>query len=416
MRVRVLGMLVAVLLLGAAGPAGAQQDPFLEAQGGTAVDGEPVQGAGQQNLGANRRVRRTPATVGRTRSAPRDRSVRAGRRCATVGSSRTCTSFRASKPDKICVKTGKAGERCKSARLAQPRALPRVVSNQGFLSRNIPQVGKLWLNGLPHCSATLVQRGVIITAAHCMYDNGLTGGSTGYLREHGTLEFTPNSSWNGATAFGFGSGEAAVATLYAPNKVWRVVNSWVPQCWADNNGQCDVALAELEPAGNGSYIGDSLGWWRVVTHVSVPFGARFFVVGYPASGAFADARLGYGNLQYFCDTRWQGEYWNHPSLTSGANNISSEGCGMTGGASGGPDFILLSNGTWAVNGVNSAGTTNNSTGFGLNISWNMPGDVTAALYCSVVRCTRSTASASNAMARPIPSSRGPATPAAYGAK
>jgi hypothetical protein len=415
-----LGLVSAALLVAVAppAPAPAQSDPFLEAGDGNAVKGGAVQGTGQESLGRNTRVRRTPATVGRTRSAPRERRVRAGRRCARIGSTRTCTSYRARRPHRICIKQGKGRERCRAARLARPRALPRTVSNQGFLTRNIAQVGKIWLNALPHCSGTLIERGIIITAAHCIYDNGLTGGSSGYYHERVPLEFTPNSTWNGATAIELYPGDGAVATLYAPNHVWRIVNAWVPQCWAENNGQCDVAFAELEPARDGSYVGDVLGWWRVVTHLTIPIGARYFVVGYPGSGAFASGGMGYGNLQYFCDTRWQGEFWNHSTLSAGVNNISSEGCGMTGGASGGPDFIALSDGTWAVNGVNSAGTSNTQTGFGVNISWNYAGDVTAGLYCYVLPCGRSArarASRSSAMSRPIAGSRGTAAPAAYGA-
>jgi hypothetical protein len=95
--------------------------------------------------------------------------------------------------------------------------------------------------------------------------------------------------------------------------------------------------------------------------------------------------------------------FNAAALTGNANNINSANCVMTGGASGGPDFILLSNGTWAVNGVNSSGSFNRSTGLNANISWNYLGDVASGLYCNVVGCaSSSTTRALSAMVRPIP--------------
>jgi hypothetical protein len=399
----VLTALVATVAL-TSSPAYAQGgcsiDPLNCASGTGYVAGpQPGHGQGLQ-LGKRHHIRVTPGNAQRTRRARPGRSPTNGRRCSKVGRTKTCTYYRHGKASKVCVRRGSGKQHCRKAKRVRSSAITSAATSQGFLARTIRQVGKIWKNGRGHCTGTLIARGIILTAGHCLYVNAEVARESnytlpqGYVLDQGdTLEFTPNSAWNGTVPI-LETDSADAETVYAPDHVWRITRSYVPQCFADNNMQCDYGLAELEPSSNGGYVGDDIGYWPIRTEMAIPLGAHFYDVGYSASGVFRTGRNGYGNAQYFCDVSWQGEYFSDANVTSGGGNLATDnlaltqntynGCQHMGGASGGPVFIEMSDGSWVVNGVNSSGPSNGQWGF--LISWNYFGREMTNLYCYVIGC------------------------------
>jgi hypothetical protein len=138
----------------------------------------------------------------------------------------------------------------------------------------------------------------------------------------------------------------------------------------------------------------------------IPLGAHYYDVGYSASGVFELPSNGYGNTQYFCDISFNGERFSDPVLTSGVDNLASDdvkvtagtvnGCQHTGGSSGGPVFLLMSDGSWVINGVNSSGPSNGQ--WGLASSWNWFSSVATNLYCYVIGCGQSATRSAAGMA------------------
>jgi hypothetical protein len=430
----ILAVLVIAAVLAPGGArakgSGCSVDPLNCAPGSGSTGGEQPGGAGVQ-LGGGVTNQITPGNAGR-RTKPRARRPPSGRRCTRLASTTTCTVYRNGRARQICVKHGARQSRCRAVRRRSGRATPRsrtaATANQGFLATALPQVGKIWNNGGGHCTGTLVVRGIMITAGHCLYTNpevrreaanSGVDAPLGYLNDQGnTLEFTPNSAWNGNNPIVETTGLDA-QTVYAPAGVWPIVRTWVPQCFADNNMQCDVGFAELAGADNNQYyVGDTVGYWPIRTEMAIPLGAHYYDVGYSASGVFRDTRNGYGNAQYFCDVSWNGERFRSPEVTSDVDNLATDdatktadttsGCQHMGGASGGPVFIELTDGSWAINGVNSSGPSNGRWGFA--ISWNHFGPTVTDLYCYVVGCTR--ASAARSTRRAVAGHPPRATPAA----
>jgi hypothetical protein len=400
---------------------GCSIDPMSCAPGRGSVGGaQPGNGQGTQ-LGTGKNNTVTPSNAGRRTTPPKIKTPRNGKRCTHVGRTTTCTYYRHAKAYKACVRRGKGHNRCRKIRRHRSRSAASLpsTSTQGFLGANIRQVGKIWINGRGHCSGTLVARGVIVTAAHCLYTNpevqreaaqGGVNKAVGYLLGQGEeLEFTPNSTYNGSVPIIETYGLDA-QTVSATDGIWALVNSWVPQCFADNNMQCDIGFAELASS-NGYYIGDTVGYWPIRTEMYIPLGVHYYDVGYPGAGVFSEQRNGYGNQQYYCDVAsWQGERFSEPNVTSGVDNLATDnaavtrgttnGCQHTGGASGGPVFLMMGDGSWVINGVNSSAQGNGQWGW--TMSWNYFGKTVTDLYCYIFGCstTRALSAATAAAGHP----------------
>lgn len=163
------------------------------------------------------------------------------------------------------------------------------------------------------CSASLIKRGVVVTAAHC-------------VARYGARTFYSN--WRFVPGY---------RNLVAPYRSWNVSQAWVMTAYfAGAAGQCaaiapgvvckdDVAVLELAPQANPTYPGTSTGWYGYgwnrwgftatnLTHITQ--------TGYPAflnSGEFMQR----GDSQGFI-----------ASSTLASNTVI--GSLMTGGSSGGP--------------------------------------------------------------------------------
>jgi V8-like Glu-specific endopeptidase len=168
------------------------------------------------------------------------------------------------------------------------------------------------------CTASLVKRGVAVTAAHCVADFGK---NTFYKN----WQFIPAMSGN-----------------LAPYGKWKVAKAYALQSYVDGSDPCtvsgvvckdDVAVLLIKPSATGAYPGTSVGWFGYgyngfgftgkVTQVSQ--------LGYPVS---------HDNGLKMQRTDSQGVV----DRTSSNNTVW--GSRQTGGSSGGPEMVNL--GTKAV--------------------------------------------------------------------
>jgi hypothetical protein len=193
--------------------------------------------------------------------------------------------------------------------------------------------------------ASALLAGIVLTAAHCLFGNRSDpnpDGSYGYLP---TSQFVVTP----------GNYVDANGRARAPYGNWAVDNAFVPHGWTNEDGGLDWGIVVIRPDANGSYPGDLTGTYTARWNVIIPRGARFCKVGYPYSGPFKSAAWWFGNGQYYCDNRWDGENANNWAYTISSFNLVIGPCEMNGGSSGGPVFVQLRDGSWTIVGVNNRG-------------------------------------------------------------
>jgi len=310
------------------------------------------------------------------------RFLRGGRlvkRCVTKGGTRRCAQRANGRIIRRCVKPRGKPERCRVVRsvatgaiangparpfspeqLLRGRDRARVAAarySSGYTNPLLAPVVRFYYSGSPGatkgwCSGTLLLRGIVLTAAHCLYANPHDGkGQLGYYpRDQMTV--VPGNYW-----------DAGRNMDIAPYGNWKVAQTYVPQGWANNDGGMDWGIAVLAPDANGGFPGDITGTYGAEYGARFPFGSRLFRVGYPASGPFGTAQYFYGGGQYFCDMRWDGETWSNDPYIASSYNMATSPCEMNGGCSGGPVFVQKADGSWAIVAVNNRGT-DRADGFG----------------------------------------------------
>ncbi len=284
-----------------------------------------------------------------------------GRRCAYDRNGKlykVCTWRKGWKRYHCARRPVKAG-RCRRGGAGAPDpagrgAFARSVVSQGWVSKIIPAVGRFYaaessLSNKGWCSGTLVLRGVVLTAGHCVYANGLDkapDGTTYHYYDASKMVFTPGNTINPANPI-WGS------TDYGN---WTVRHMWASGGWGADDQTADWALVELNPDANGRYPGDITGTYPVYYGLSLTVGQKLEAIGYPASNVFRTSSYFTGNGQYFVDSTITGGQacTPHPGVTCSSLFINFDSA-MTGGSSGGPIFYLDSDGQYKISGVVNRG-------------------------------------------------------------
>jgi Trypsin-like peptidase domain len=364
-RVCALALVALGFTLGCAGAANAFFDDgrvWSSNVGSAQVSHAPVPGRHPGSLGRHRPTRLPSGS----RTPPRRVKAKLVKRCKTRHHVRTCTFRRGAVIVKICRKRRHHREHCVKHKQSQivkafasgrPAAKIAARLGSGYTNPLMPAVVRTYFEQSPvptkgDCTGTIVQRGVILTAAHCLFANHVDG--------NGQYGFFPvDQMWVAPGNHPDASGRDV--TEYG---VWRIARTYVPTGWQQDDGGLDWGIIVVAPDSSGHYPGDYTGTYAARWDAQLPVGTEFFNVGYPASGGFRTAQYFYGGGQYFCDTTWDPPYAsNNDSYTNSSYNIDLYPCEMNGGASGGPVFAKLGDGTWWIVGVNNRGV-NRSDGYG----------------------------------------------------
>ena len=105
----------------------------------------------------------------------------------------------------------------------------------------LPQVGRIWnwnegrQTWLASCTGTVVARGIVLTAAHCLYD--LKAGA--YYRK---MAFIPAQASNDIASDDPGD-------VKAPYGTWATTSWWVPDTYRDGTNGPDWGSDLHRPAG-----------------------------------------------------------------------------------------------------------------------------------------------------------------------
>lgn len=239
------------------------------------------------------------------------------------------------------------GARIVAAGVVPPAKRNNRLNWHGFPTKLMPAVGRIWgsFRGssalYPLCSGTVVARGIVVTAGHCLVDTDRVDGNG----EHPYLSriiFVPGQTWNNPQS-------SAADDIKAPWGVWEARDWWVPASYKKRTSQLDWGLIQIDQRSDGTFVGDVTGSWPMQAGIRFNGGARIYSVGYPGSGDWSTPRLFVGRGQYACDTTWAAGAW---LSASGGYELWIR-CPMNGGASGGPWFVQLANGSWVIGGVNN---------------------------------------------------------------
>jgi hypothetical protein len=291
------------------------------------------------------------------------RSTRVVRHCKRRRGVRTCRYFRSGRVIKVCKQRRHRRRHCHSysrgAAAPGVRAAARI--NSGYAMSPLPSVVRIYWHAKSGytnwCSGSILTRGLILTAGHCVYSNAHDGlpewGYTGYYQP-ATYTIVPGNGSNG-------SGGAT-----APYGTWGVKNMWTTQAYTDNVLGADWAIIETNPHVDGTFPGDVAGTLSAYWSQQFPSGSELYSTGYPASGIFLQADYGGGNLQYFCDDQWNLDTLTDSSFGNyyGMNLLP---CEENGGASGGPVFYHAGTSDWRIVGVNNRGRSASGGQYGANM-------------------------------------------------
>jgi len=162
------------------------------------------------------------------------------------------------------------------------------------------------------CSASLIRRGVAVTAAHC-------AASFGKNQFHSNWAFVP-----------------AYSNGFAPYGVWSVKSVYLLTSYLDGSDACstagitcqdDVALLLLAPSAAGDYAGSATGW----------YGYGYDGFGFSGSGLTQITQIGYPACLDSGTLMERNDSYGYVSTTNANNTMI--GSLMCGGSSGGPWLV-----------------------------------------------------------------------------
>lgn len=213
----------------------------------------------------------------------------------------------------------------RAARSPQPFRILR----DGYVPRSdySKAVGRLYAvsaNGqtISACTASVVGRNVVLTAAHCVYDMETRRDYAGFLFVPGMRgKSEPVGTWTGSSATYWSR------WAHAP----RV--------------SLDYAFVTLDPNQGGQNVGDVTGYYKIVEHARP---RRVLTEGYPGTGPFSRHCTLTSCLAAYCYSPLAG-------VVGGAyGNVLAIGCVTGQGSSGGPWFVRV-HGHPAIGSVTSLG-------------------------------------------------------------
>lgn len=220
-------------------------------------------------------------------------------------------------------------------------------SNVGpsYLSSSSPyrQIGKLFLPTInSFCSATLIRRSVIVTAAHCIQDFG-SGNST-----FGDWEFVPGH---------YGPAGATLAQS-EPYGRWTWETVARPVTWSNGTDtgsgaarNNDLAVIILAKDTSNQFLGDIIGWTGYATN-------NYSFTSSPKTGNLSVAAistLGYPGLLDNGDIMQRTDGPTYLTTVGGALQYW-QGSNLTGGSSGGPWIVNF----FSLSATRSGGAVNGS--------------------------------------------------------
>jgi V8-like Glu-specific endopeptidase len=339
--------MAAALTFGSAAPATADPGYLAPPEALNPTGTGPLDAAGATTaLGGEGRDARTPSAK---------RTSQTVRRCVTRRSMRTCRSYRGVRVVRICVKrtaNRAAGRRAGRERCRTVRASAAVKLSSGYESSIAPAIGRSYYHGpgnsVPYggwCSGAFIGNGLFLTAAHCLYDDGESGGRPGAY-DKSKMTVVP------------GNTVSAQGTPASNQGTYAVAENYFPVGYMQGDTSLDWGITLVRPNAAGYYPGQYTGTYTATAGVTLPAGAPIYSVGYPASGLFRTPNYFYGAGQYFCNNTFDGNgWWDYGNA---ANRLDAGvwvyyTCEMTGGSSGGPVFTRFANGAWSVFGVVNRG-------------------------------------------------------------
>jgi hypothetical protein len=294
---------------------------------------------------------------------------------------RTCRYYRAQTLIKKCVKKPGRRVRCRtynSARAAMEGSNPLATIagtqiSSGFVQQPLDAVVRIYWNcsnpsdgtTCSRCSGSMIAKGLVLTAGHCVYSNyrdGDVGDNTGFVGYYNAATYyvvPGNTLVNGQTTADYGTNDLMGG---------------------------DWGIIELNPNAEGYYPGDYSGIGTFTATWDQPTVDQLYSIGYPTAGAFSQAAYGLGNLQYFCNDTWSSatDAETDPVNFGNYYGMVVQPCGETGGASGGPVFTDV-NGGWTIVGVNNRAPEPDAQGFGTYMLSYYFNDAFGALWNYVIQ-------------------------------